>query len=221
MTAKKIGEYGRSSFLKPGWKVKGAKKFRHVRIEPALKLKYDRMYSNNVATREYAWAPSSGMQGDSNCFQLDINDANIDVVDLEEGSVRGVNMSNSSNTQKSGKIKEKEANEGRAKKKKMTGIDVQLLSKWDQLLSKWDQLLDSMLMRSDSTSLRMDHKGCSICEVMIELHSIPGILVDNEFHDFASEFLLQQRRREMSATMRSLEEKLEWLKRMHRRSKQN
>lgn len=45
--------------------------------------------------------------------------------------VRGVNVSNSSNSQKSGKIKEKEANEGRAKKKKMTGIDVQLLSKWD------------------------------------------------------------------------------------------
>lgn len=78
-----------------------------------------------------------------------------------------------------------------------------------------------MSTRSDSNSLHMDHKGCSICEVMIELHSILGVSVDDEFHDFASEFLLQQRRREMWDTMGSLEEKLKWLKRMDGRSKQN
>ncbi|KAG5224420.1 L10-interacting MYB domain-containing protein [Salix suchowensis] len=34
--------------------VKGAKKIWHVRIEPVLKLKYDRMYSYIVDTGEYA-----------------------------------------------------------------------------------------------------------------------------------------------------------------------
>lgn len=44
------------------------------------------MYSNIVAIREYAWAPSSVVQGGCNCFQHNINDANIDAVDLDEGS---------------------------------------------------------------------------------------------------------------------------------------
>uniref|UniRef100_A0A6N2KAF3 Uncharacterized protein n=1 Tax=Salix viminalis TaxID=40686 RepID=A0A6N2KAF3_SALVM len=181
--------------------VKGAKKFRHAGIEPALKLKYDRMYSNI--------APSSGVQGGGNCFQPDTNDANIDAVDLEEGSgdleedinhASDNDIAHNRNTQKNGKRKE-EAKEGRTKKKKTIGIEV-------QLMSKWDQLLDNISTRSDSTSMHMDHEGCSIHEVMAELHSIPGISVDDEFHDFASEFLLQRRRREMWTTMGSLEEKL-------------
>jgi hypothetical protein len=41
--------------------IRGAKKFRHVGVEPSLKNKFDRMYSNIVATGEFAWAPSSGV----------------------------------------------------------------------------------------------------------------------------------------------------------------
>uniref|UniRef100_A0A6N2LP41 Uncharacterized protein n=1 Tax=Salix viminalis TaxID=40686 RepID=A0A6N2LP41_SALVM len=134
---------------------------------------------------EYAWAPSSGVQGGGNCSQPDTNDA----VDLEEGSgdteedknhasdsdiawlVRGVNISSSNNTQTSGKRKEMEANEGRAKKKKKkkTSID-------------W----------------------CSIHEVMAKIHSIPEIRTDHDLHDFAAEIMLQCRR-EMWATMGSLQ----------------
>uniref|UniRef100_A0A6N2NBK5 Uncharacterized protein n=1 Tax=Salix viminalis TaxID=40686 RepID=A0A6N2NBK5_SALVM len=76
--------------------------------ELTLKLKYDRMYSNIVATGEYAWAPSSGVQGDedeSGDSEEDINPA-----------------SNNDITSKSGKREEKEANEGQAKKKKMVSL---------------------------------------------------------------------------------------------------
>ena len=33
----------------------------HTGIKPALKFKYDKIYSNIVATGEYAWALSSGV----------------------------------------------------------------------------------------------------------------------------------------------------------------
>uniref|UniRef100_A0A6N2LP81 Uncharacterized protein n=1 Tax=Salix viminalis TaxID=40686 RepID=A0A6N2LP81_SALVM len=179
--------------------VKGAKKFRYAGIEPALKFKYDKICSNIVATGEYAWAPSSGVQGGGNCSQPGTNDA----VDLEEGSgdseedrnpasgshiawlVGGVNISSSSNTLSSGKRKEMDANEGRAtkKKKKMASIDVQLLS--------------NISTKSDSPSLHMDKQGCSIHEVMAEIHSIPGIHADHDLHDFATKIMIQCRRREM------------------------
>ena len=50
-----------------------------------------------------------------------------------------------------------------------------------------------MSTRSDSTSLHMDREGCSILEVMVELHSIPGVLIEDDFHDFATEYLSLQR----------------------------
>jgi len=34
--------------------IRGAKKFKHVGIEPSLKNKFDRMYSNIVITGEFA-----------------------------------------------------------------------------------------------------------------------------------------------------------------------
>jgi hypothetical protein len=32
---------------------------------------------------------------------------------------------------------------------------------------------------------------------MIELHSIPGVLIDDDFHDFVTEYLSLRRKREM------------------------
>jgi len=65
--------------------IRGAKKFRHVSIEPYLKNKFDRIYSNIVATGEFAWAPSSGVPG-GNDVDPDTSNANIDHAGLEEGS---------------------------------------------------------------------------------------------------------------------------------------
>jgi len=103
--------------------IRGVKKFRHVGIEPSLKNKFDRMYSNIVATRAFAWAPSSGVPSDND---VDPGTSNADIAHdgLEEGSsdsekdvipdfqtdmtqmVGGINMFSSSNTKSNGKRKQ-------------------------------------------------------------------------------------------------------------------
>jgi hypothetical protein len=74
------------------------------------------------------------------------------------------------------------------RKKKTFGIGV-------QLLSRCNQLLESMSTKSDSTSVNMDRKGCSIRKVMAELHSIPRVSIEDDFHDFATEYLSLRRKR--------------------------
>ena len=197
--------------------IRGAKKFRHVGIEPSLNNKYDRMYSNIVATGAFAWAPSSGVLADSD---VDPGTSNVDIAHdgLEEGSgdseedvipdfqtdmarmVGGINMSSSSNnTKSSGKRKERDHYDVRGRNKKTSRI---------QLLSRCNQLLESISTKSDSTSINLDREGCSIREVMAELHSIPGVSIEDEFHDFATEYLSLRRKREMWASMGDKEQKL-------------
>jgi hypothetical protein len=123
------------------YEIRGAKKFRHASIEPSLKIEFDRMYSNIVATGEYVWAPSLGVLG-GNDVNPDTSNFNINGVDLEEGNndlekdgipnlendmsrmVGGVNISSSSNTKSSDKRKEKDPSEVRGRKKKTFGIGV-------------------------------------------------------------------------------------------------
>ena len=108
--------------------IRGAKKFKQNDIEPSLKIKFNRMYSNIVATGEFAWAPSSGVLS-GNDVNPGTSKANIDGTDFEEGNgdsekdeipnldtnmsqmVGGVNMSSSSNTKSSGKRKERDPSE--------------------------------------------------------------------------------------------------------------
>ncbi|XP_061958705.1 uncharacterized protein LOC133679969 [Populus nigra] len=207
-------ELGTISASDEWWKqkiqeIRGAKKFRHVGIEPSLKNKFDRMYFNIVATGAFAWAPSSGVPADSD---VDPGTSNADVAydGLEEGSgdseedvildfqtdmarmVGGINMSSSSNTKSRGKRKEQDHYNMRGRKKKKSRI---------QLLSRCNQLLESISIKSDSTSVNLDREGCSIREVMDELHSIPGVSIEDEFHDFAIEYLSLRRKREMRASM--------------------
>jgi hypothetical protein len=79
-------------------------------------MKFDRMFSNIVATREYVWAPSSRVLCDNNVGVDGNQNANVKQLDLKEGSgdskddgipnftddvcnmVRGVNMSSNNNT---------------------------------------------------------------------------------------------------------------------------
>ena len=65
-----------------------------------------------------------------------------------------------------------------------------------------------MSTRSDSTSLNIYRQGCSIPEVMVELHSIPGVSIDDDFYDFAMEYLSLRRKREMWSNTGDLEHKL-------------
>jgi len=107
-------------------------------------------------------------------------------------------MSSSSNTKGGGKKKELDHYDVRGRKKKTFGI---------QLLSRCNQLLESMSTKSDSTSVNMDREGCNIRKVMAELHSIPGVSIEDEFHDFASEYLSLRRKSEMWANMGDKEQK--------------
>ena len=72
-------------------------------------------------------------------------------------------MSTSSNTKSSGKRIELDLYEVRGRKKKTSGIGV-------QLLSRCNQLLESISIKSDSMFVNMDREGCSIRKVMAELH---------------------------------------------------
>jgi hypothetical protein len=65
--------------------IRGAKKFRQNGIESSLKIKFDIMFSNIVATGEFAWAPSSGVLG-GNDVNPSINKSNINGVDFKEGN---------------------------------------------------------------------------------------------------------------------------------------
>ncbi|KAL9337380.1 hypothetical protein Peur_069149 [Populus x canadensis] len=93
--------------------IRGARKFRHVGIDPTLCSKYDIMFTNTVATGQYAWAPSQGLNSDEDGVgQRQTNAVNEDPElqessgDSEEDSlsnfvadvnnmVAGVNFSNS------------------------------------------------------------------------------------------------------------------------------
>ena len=89
--------------------------------------------------------------------------------------VRGVNMSSNRNTRISEKRKERECLDIQAgKKKRSSGIGMQVLS-W------FEQMVDIMSSNSDSISICRDKKWCSIHEVMIELHSIEGVHIGDIF----------------------------------------
>ena len=157
------------------------------------------MFSGITATRQYAWAPSSGAVG-ANEVDLGTSNVILEGDDLEKGSryseenvnlnfenhisrgVGGLHMSSSSNTKSSGKRKEREHLEPRARKKKSFGIGA-------QLVSMQQQLLDNMLSRSDSISANRDLPGCSILEVMDEFQSIPDLTDDDEFFYLATKCL--------------------------------
>jgi hypothetical protein len=121
-------------------------------------------------------------------------------------------MSSNNNIRSSDKWKEIDPSKVWARKKKTSGIGL-------QLLFMWDQLIESMLTRSDYTSLHMDKKWCSISVVMIEIHSIPGVLIEDDFHDFATKYLSLRRKREMWSSMRDLKNNLKWINRMYALSK--
>ncbi|KAI5557663.1 hypothetical protein BDE02_08G132800 [Populus trichocarpa] len=182
--------------------IRGARKFRHVGIDPTLCSKYDIMFTNTVATGQYAWAPSQGLNSDEDGVgQRQTNAVNEDP-ELQEGSgdseedslpnfvadvnnmVAGVNFSNSTSnpTGSSGKRK--------------------------------DKLVDSVSTKSECTSTVFDKKGCSIEEVMKEFHSIEEVVFGSELYCFATEFFMVRSRREMWAAIGDMDRKFQWLKLM-------
>ena len=169
------------------------------------------MFSNVVATGHYAWAPSSGVLFDDDVVNQNTQDVHINEEEnLEEGSgdseedvipnytddvcnlIAGVNMANSSTTNSSGKRKSREQGGGKSTKKSKKPHGVRA-----QRLSRWDKLVDDVSTRNDSR----DKIGCSISEVMTEIHSIPDIVFGDDLYYFATEYLSKRNKREMWAAI--------------------
>ncbi|KAL9347452.1 hypothetical protein Peur_058818 [Populus x canadensis] len=200
-------ELGTISAPDEWWKAKsqeirGARKFRHARIDPTLCCKYDIMFTNTIATGQYAWAPSQGLNADEDGVSERQTNAVNEDPHIEEGSgdseednlpnfvadvnnmVAGVTFANSTSnpTSSSGKRK--------------------------------DKLVDSVSSKSECTSSVFDKKGCSIEEVMTEFHSIEEVVFGSELYCFATEFFMVRSRREMWAAIGDLDRKIQWLKLM-------
>ena len=111
--------------------MRGSKKFRRAGIKPSLCIKFERIFSNSVATRQYVWTPSLKVLFDDDTGVHDTQDGNVDGDEnLKEKSgdtkedditnytqdvcnlVVGVNMSNNSTIHSSGKRKTREQCDG-------------------------------------------------------------------------------------------------------------
>ena len=66
--------------------MRGAKKFRHVGIEPSLCAKYNIMFTNIVATGEYAWTPLQGLLSDEDNVAAGIRNTTNKDTNMEKGS---------------------------------------------------------------------------------------------------------------------------------------
>ena len=204
--------------------MRGAKKFRHVGIEPSLCAKYDIMFTNIVAMGEYAWTPSQGLLSDEDNVASGMRNTTNKDTNMAEGSgdseedaipdftrdvsnmVGGSNVTNSSSNH--GNSKRKGAHQPTPqlqKKKRGTGMGA-------ALVAHMDKNFETVSMPRGITAPCRDKKGCSIEEVMEELHSIDGVAFGSALHTFATKFFCARSKREMWAAMGCIDRKMSWLK---------
>ncbi|KAI5592352.1 hypothetical protein BDE02_04G145200 [Populus trichocarpa] len=176
----KCTELGTISAIDEWWKekiqeMKGAKKFRHVGIEPSLCAKYDIMFSNIVATRQYFWTPSQELLSDKDNKAIGMRNTTNEKTNIEEGS---------------GDSEEDAIPDFIHNVSTMRGIGMRA-----QFFDCLDQLVKLVSIARESTTVFRDKKGCNIEEVMEELHSIDGVNFDNTLHTFAIEFFCARSKR--------------------------
>ncbi|XP_061966912.1 L10-interacting MYB domain-containing protein-like [Populus nigra] len=204
--------------------MRGAKKFRHVGIEPSLCAKYDIMFTNIVATGQYAWTPSQGLLSDEDNVTAGMRNTTNEDTNMEEGSgdseedaipdftrdvsnmVGGSNVAHSCSNLSSSKRKGAHQTTPQSRKKKRgTGMGA-------VLVARMDKLVETVSMPRGITAPCRDKKGCSIEEVMEELHSIDGVTFGSALHTFATKFFCARSKREMWAAMGCIDRKVSWLK---------
>jgi hypothetical protein len=90
------------------------------------------------------------------------------------------------------------------------------------LVARLDKLVETVsMLRGITTPCRDKKKGCSIEEVMEELHSIDGVASSSALYTFATKFFYARSKREMWTAMGCIDRKMSWLKIMfdqHRRT---
>ena len=80
------------------------------------------------------------------------------------------------------------------------------------LVARMDKLVETVSMPRGITTPCRDKKGCSIEEVMQELHSINEVAFGSALHTFATKFFCARSKREMWAAMGCIDRKMSWLK---------
>nr|XP_034892659.1 uncharacterized protein LOC118032166 [Populus alba] len=144
------------------------------------------MFSNIVATGQYAWAPSAGIYRDDNVGVTEDPNANDEQPDLEEGN---------DDSEEDG------------------------IPNFTNDMCNMVRGTHAAMEKEKKENVLTDKKGCSIPEVMTELHSIKGVHIGDDFHAYATEFLHMRRNREMWFSMGILEKKMKWLQKMFTRRK--
>jgi len=69
-----------------------------------------------------------------------------------------------------------------------------------------------MPRKSTTPSKDKKKRGCSIEEVMAELHYIDGVTFGSALHTFTTQFFCARSKREMWAAMGCIDIKISWLK---------
>jgi hypothetical protein len=185
------------------------------------------MFTNIVATGQYVWAPSQGLNSNEDGVSERRTNAVNEDPHLEEGSgdseedslpnfvddvsnmVVGFTFANSTSNPTSSSGKRKDVQQSSQKIRKKRGV-----GRGSQLFSRLDKLVDSVYTKSECTSNGLDKKGCSIEEVMTEFHSIEEVVFGSELYCFATEFFMVRSRREMWAAIGDMDRKVQWLKLM-------
>ncbi|XP_061976713.1 L10-interacting MYB domain-containing protein-like isoform X1 [Populus nigra] len=210
-----------------------AEKFRNSGIEPDLCSKYDFMFTGSSA-----WPTSSAVfideeENDGNLMQPNVNigpavhvegsgdlgDEPTFVESLDEMLTAACVDQDSLQIEEQGNDKKQKrvdesGTQSVKKGRNQSGGTVKLSRKLDRLMATVES-------GGSVTSRRRDAQGCSIIEVMDELHSMPDIVKGSGLHVFASEFFLLRTRREMWFAMREPKAKINWLKTMYDKSVAN
>jgi hypothetical protein len=149
--------------------MRGAKKFKHVSIEPSLCAKYDIMFSNRTVMGEYVWIPSQGLLSDEDNRAAGMRNTTNKETNREEGSgdpeedaipyfihdsnmVGGSNVANSNSNPSSTKRKGSHNTTPQCRKNNRgTGMGA-------QLFICLDQLVESVSMTRESTTPSRDKK---------------------------------------------------------------
>ncbi|KAJ9181913.1 hypothetical protein P3X46_005956 [Hevea brasiliensis] len=114
------------------------------------------------------------------------------------------------------RINESDTQTDTSKKIKIGRAQLEGLAKLSRQINR---LVATVEGRSSVTSKRTDLPGCSIPEVLADLHSIPEIVKGSELHLFATDLFLSRAKREVYVSLEESDVKLTWLKYQHAKCK--
>ncbi|WCJ20991.1 L10-interacting MYB domain-containing protein [Euphorbia peplus] len=189
-------------------------KFRKKRLDPDISSKNDYMFGSTVATGEFAWIPSANENepplthpSENRENVISLNDSGDDPLEnsmdrfLEDGDEVSDGATNLGKRQKIGKVNDEAAPE--SKKRKGRAQKVSNASKFRSDISR----LVATVEKRNTTEA-----GCTIKEVMEDLHSISDIPKYIDLYYFAVSMFEHKAKRELWKNLETPDAKVGWLK---------